>query len=60
MSDEGKIITELRHKAGLTQKAAAEYLGIPKRTIENWEGGRRKPTEFVLNAVKEKLMKKEG
>ena len=58
--NEGKEIAELRHKAGLTQKACAEYLGIPKRTLENWEGGRRKPNAFVFNSVKEKLMKKEG
>ncbi len=61
MSDEGKAIAELRHKAGLTQKACAEYLGIPKRTLENWEGGRRIPNAFVFNAVKDKLTaKKEG
>ena len=60
MSDEGKAIAELRHKAGLTQKAAADYLGIPKRTLENWEGGRRKPKAFVFNTVNEKLMNKEG
>ena len=54
--NEGKEIAELRHKAGLTQKAAAEYLGIPKRTLESWEGGRRTPNAFVFTTVKEKLM----
>lgn len=33
-------IAEYRKKAGMTQKEMSEYFGIPKRTIENWEGGK--------------------
>ena len=33
-------IVEYRKKAGMTQKEMSEYFGIPKRTIENWEGGK--------------------
>ena len=30
-------IRSARMEAGLTQAELAEWLGIPKRTIENWE-----------------------
>ncbi len=34
-------IREARKAAGLTQQGLSDWLGIPKRTIENWEGGQR-------------------
>jgi len=50
-------VKELRTMTGLTQKAFAEKYHIPKRTLENWEGGSRKPSETILylleRAVKE-------
>lgn len=49
-------IKEARLAAGLTQKGMSDTLGIPKRTIEDWEGGRRTPPEWVANLVIEKLM----
>jgi len=36
-------IKEARATAGLTQKETAELLGIGKRTLEDWESGRRNP-----------------
>ena len=30
-------IKELRTASGMTQQAFADYLHIPKRSIENWE-----------------------
>ena len=30
-------VKDLRTASGMTQKAFAEYFGIPKRTIEDWE-----------------------
>lgn len=47
-----------RLNAGLTQKQAAERCGVPFRTYQNWEYGTRKPPEYVLAAILEKL--KEG
>lgn len=41
-------IKELRAQYGLTQKALSELTGIPKRTIEEWEGERRTPPDYVL------------
>ena len=43
-----KTIKEIRTNAGLTQKEMSELTKIPKRTIENWESGSRKPSEWVL------------
>ena len=52
-------IKELRKEAGMTQKAFSEYFGIPKRTIEEWEGERRKCSDYLLELMCYKL-KKEG
>jgi Predicted transcriptional regulator len=30
---------------GWTRKQAAEFLGVPLRTLEGWEQGRRKPDQ---------------
>ena len=52
-------IKEMRTATGLTQKAFSEKYHIPKRTLENWEGGTRKPGETILylleRAVREDL-----
>ena len=48
-------IKEARLAAGLTQKAMSEMLGIPKRTIEEWEAGKRTPPTYVEKLVVEKL-----
>lgn len=45
-------IRELRKRYKLTQKALSELTGIPKRTIESWEGGQRNPPEWTVALVK--------
>ena len=50
-----KDIKEARLKAGLTQKKMSEILGIPKRTIEEWEGGRRRCPEYTKKLVLKEL-----
>lgn len=52
-------IKELRESSGMTQKAFSEYFGIPKRSIENWEGGKRECPEYLLALIEYKL-KNEG
>ncbi len=40
-------VFEIRKQAGAigkTQKAFARALGVPLKTVQNWEQGRRKPT----------------
>lgn len=41
----------IRKASRLTQAAFAERYGIPKRTIENWEGGQREAPEYVLDLL---------
>ena len=31
-------------KAGMTQSVFAAYMGVSKKTVEAWEGGRTHPT----------------
>ena len=45
-------IKEARLKAGLTQKAAAEYLEMPLRTFQDWEYGSNAPKYVINMAVK--------
>ena len=44
-------IKEMRTATGLTQKAFAELLGMPKRTVENWEGDVNKCPEYLLRLI---------
>ncbi len=44
-------IKEIRQRTGLTQKKFAEVIGIPQRTIVDWETGRRKPTEYLVKLL---------
>ena len=52
-------IKDLRTAARMTQKAFSEYFKIPKRTIENWEGGKRECPVYLFELMKYKL-EKEG
>jgi len=40
----GVEIKSLREKVGLSQGKFALLIGVSKRTLENWEQGRRQPT----------------
>ena len=44
-----------RARLGLSQQALSEALGVPKRTIENWEGGVNSPPEWVEKLLLERL-----
>ena len=48
-------LKEARLAAGLTQQAMSELLEIPKRTIEDWEAGRRKCPSYVERLVLKEL-----
>jgi DNA-binding transcriptional regulator YiaG len=50
---------DLRRESGMTQQQYADYFGIPKRTIEEWERGSRKCTKYLLDLMVYKL-KNEG
>lgn len=44
-------IKELRTACGMTQQQFAETLCIPKRTIENWEGGKNQCPVYVNTLI---------
>lgn len=46
---------ELRRASGMTQQRFADYFGIPKRTVENWEAGVNKCPAYLLDLMKYKL-----
>ncbi|MDO4976750.1 MAG: helix-turn-helix domain-containing protein [Eubacteriales bacterium] len=59
------IITNLRKQVGMTRKAFSEHTGIPVRTLEDWEAGRRTPPEYIPRLIAyqlkyEELVRKQG
>jgi len=48
-------IKEIRAATGLTQKAFSDLLHIPKRTVENWEGGKREPPDYIVELIEFRL-----
>ena len=52
-------VKSLRKASGLSQQKFAEYFGIPKRTIENWEAGVNHCAEYLV-ALMEYKLKNEG
>lgn len=56
-------IKDIRKQSGLARVAFSKKYGIPIRTIEDWESGKRKPPEYVLrllgDAVSADTMKNE-
>ena len=44
-------IRRLREQTGMTRKDFSIHIGIPLRTIEDWEAGRRKPPEYIPRLI---------
>lgn len=44
-------IKEMRAKTGLTQAQFAQLLGIPKRSVENWERGVSRCPDYVTKLI---------
>ena len=60
--DIAKRITELREETGENRKEFLTHTGIPVRTLEDWEAGRRTPPEYIPRLIEyqiryEKLLK---
>ena len=60
--DIAKRITELREEVGENRKEFSHHTGIPVRTLEDWEAGRRTPPEYIPRLIEyqmkyEKLVK---
>lgn len=50
-----EIIRELRKQTGLSRKDFSEHVGIPLRTLEDWEAGRRTPPEYIPRLISYQL-----
>lgn len=44
-----------RAATGLSQAKLAEWSTVPRRTIEDWETGRRIPPDYVQHLVLDKI-----
>ena len=44
-------IKQLRTASGLSQAKFAKLLEIPTRTVEDWEGKRHKPPDYVVKLI---------
>ena len=64
--DTANRIRELRESIGMNRREFSEYTGIPIRTLEDWEAGRRTPPEYVPRLLaymlkyEELIAKREG
>jgi len=45
-------VTQARQKSGLSQAKFAEVLGISKRTLQEWEQGRRSPSGAAQTLIR--------
>lgn len=52
--DTQKEISELRKATGMNRKQFSDYYGIPYRTIQDWEAGKRTMPEYVLRLMRYK------
>lgn len=48
-------IREMRMQLGDTQSEFARRYNIPFRTIQNWETGVRKPPEYIINLLEQRI-----
>ena len=53
--DYAKQIKELRESIGLSRKEFSLHVGIPVRTLEDWEAGRRTPPEYIPRLIANQL-----
>ena len=49
--ENNNIIKQLRESIGLSRKEFSTHVGIPVRTLEDWEAGRRTPPEYIPRLI---------
>lgn len=49
--DDKERLKELRKELGLSQAKFAERFGIPLRTLQDWEYGRREVRSYIVNML---------
>lgn len=55
LKDQIQKLKEIRELAGMNRTQFSEYMGIPRRTLEEWEGGRRKAPDYVIRLINYKV-----
>lgn len=62
MANEGMMsaIRDARKAAGLSQQGVTDALGIPRRTLQDWETGKRTPPGWAEALIIEKLENMSG
>ncbi len=45
-------VSKARHKVGLSQAEFAELMGVSRRTLQEWEQGRRKPSGAAVSLLR--------
>lgn len=53
-------LKKARTEAGITQTQMFELLGIPRRTVQDWERGIITPAEYVQRLIKKELKRIKG
>ena len=49
--DLAEQLRTLREQTGLSRKDFSIHMGIPLRTIEDWEAERRRPPEYIPRLI---------
>ena len=49
-------LKDIRRIKKLSRQDVSDILDIPKRTIEDWEAGKRKAPDYVINLISDKLL----
>lgn len=47
-----ETIKDMRHALGMTQVEFAAALGIPRRSVQNWETGVNTPPAYVVDLLR--------
>lgn len=55
MNSINQSIIDIRKETGLSRKAFSDHFGIPLRTIEDWEAGKRTPPEYIPRLIRYQL-----
>ncbi len=50
------LFKAIREKSGMSRKDFAVWLGVPYRTMQEWELGRRAMPDYVLRLIAYKVM----
>ncbi len=51
MMDSREVLIKLREETGMNRRQFADYFGIPYRTIQDWELGNRKMSDYLLRLM---------